>query len=97
MIDFDVMYRLLPKPRDTLLSVYHLLVMGQNMAMTSFAYCSSLSYNSLTGYCTISRETPPYCGKCNKPIFAKKKKSAEPDIINGTTIGEINMLIISAL
>ena len=33
----------------------------------------------------------------DKPIFAKKKKSAEPDIINGTTIGEINMLIISAL
>ena len=25
MIDFDVMYRLLPKPRDTLLSVYHLI------------------------------------------------------------------------
>ena len=25
MIDFDVMYRLLPKPRDRLLSVYHLL------------------------------------------------------------------------
>jgi hypothetical protein len=33
----------------------------------------------------------------DKPIFAKKKNSAEPDIINGTTIGEINMLIISAL
>ena len=26
MIDFDVMYRLLPKPRDRLLSVYHLLL-----------------------------------------------------------------------
>ena len=31
------------------------------------------------------------------PTFAKKKNSADPDIINGTIIGEIKILIIKAL
>ena len=33
----------------------------------------------------------------DNPTFAKKKNSADPDIINGTIIGEIRILIIKAL